>query len=462
MKPKRKRVVIYLRISLDRDDQQSSENQEREARDYCQAKDWEVVGVYQDLGKSGYKPDVKRPGFDRAMAMVETKQADMFLVWKVSRFIRRIREFHMFLNTLIKAGGGFDSVTDPVDYMTASGELLLAMTAGFAQMESAAKADFARSWNEGRTLKGACPQGPRPFGYQRLARTEAPRNSQGLLVSLVPDTAEALALVSAAEQLLAGVSLRAILKGFPVDGSKGKPMTLNGLRSALKNPTTAGLRAIRLDDGSTRYVEGCWEPILDRATWDGVCGILADPERQTADGNQIRHLLSGLLVCGKCDGRLGVRKWKPTGQTGGYRYTCFACGNSGGKEVLDQAAKARLLALIDQKTWKALREQGRGYSPQVIADIEAEQLKLAEMWKRQQISMDVFSMMNGELVTRMAQATGAEPLDLPDVKNLAQAWDTMNVLDQRRVLGVVFSLIKLDPANGSRDTVGRMFMRRAV
>ena len=84
----------------------------------------------------------------------------------------------MFLNDLVKAGGPFDSVTDPVDYTTASGELLLAMTAGFAQMESAAKADFAKSWNDGRTANGAVPQGPRPFGYDRLDKDEAARDQQ--------------------------------------------------------------------------------------------------------------------------------------------------------------------------------------------------------------------------------------------------------------------------------------------
>jgi len=76
--------------------------------------------------------------------------------------------------------------------------------------------------------------------------------------------------------------------------------------------------------------------------------------------------------------------------------------------------------------------------------------------------MDMFQEMNKELATRMAQATGAEPLDLPDIDNLADEWDTMNVVDKRRVLNVVFSQIRMDPANGTRDTISRLFLRRAV
>lgn len=463
---KNRKVVIYLRVSQDRDDQQSIENQHRECLAYAEAKGWQVVDICQDLGKSGYKPGVKRPGFDQAMNLVRTKQADVFLVWKVSRFIRRIREFHMFLNDLVKAGGAFDSVTDPVDYSTASGELLLAMTAGFAQMESAAKADFAKSWNDGRTAKGAVPQGPRPLGYDRVSREDASRDQQGNLITLIPNPREAEAISYAAKTLLAGGSLRGImkdLKAFP--GTKDTTLTTRGLRSALMNPTTAGLRAVKEDGEVTGYVEGCWQAILPREQWEAVCGVLNDPERRKQSTNEVRHLLSGIMVCGSCGSKFGARKWKQNGGKGyqGYRYTCFQCFNSAGKEVLETAVKERLLALVDQAAWQALKERGRGYNPDVIKGIEAEQVKLAEMFRAGDItSMDAFQMLNSTLVERMAQATGAEPLNLPDVKNLAESWDSMNVLDQRKVLTVVFQQIKLDPANGTRDTLSRLFLRRAV
>jgi DNA invertase Pin-like site-specific DNA recombinase len=480
---KKLRVVLYLRISQDRDDQQSIENQEREGRAYAALHGWEVVAVLKDVGKSGYKPGTKRPGFDQAMNMVRTKQADLFLVWKVSRFIRRIREFHMFLNELVKAGGQFDSVTDPVDYTTASGELLLAMTAGFAQMESAAKADFAESWNEGRTAKGAVPQGPRPFGYDRLERDEAPRDKHGQAITLKPNPVEAEVIRFAAEWVLTGKSLRSAVKELGgLVGTKEAPLTIRGLKSALVSPTTAGLRAVKERDehGKTHvlhYVDGCWPAILPRDQWEAVKELLTDPERGShIPGTEVRHLLSGIMSCGKegCHGKVGARKWKQNAGTNTngtprkaydcYRYVCYECFNSATETVVDEAVKARLLALVPQDAWTQLKQQGRGYDPEVIRAIEQDQLRLAKMWKANQITMEVFQMMNAECVTRMAQATGAEPLDLPDFDNLADAWDdpTTSVVDKRRVLAVVFSEIKLDPANGSRDTISRLFLRRAV
>jgi DNA invertase Pin-like site-specific DNA recombinase len=472
------RVVIYLRISLDRDDQQSIENQERESRDYAASKGWEVVAVHKDIGKSGYDETVTRPGFNKSMMMIQTKQADVFLVWKVSRFIRRIRKFHVFLDGLLKAGGQFDSVTDPVDYMTAPGELILAMTAGFAQMESAAKADFAKSWNDGRTAKGAVPQGPRPFGYDRIKKTEAKRDKHGQAITLVPNVTEADVLIVAAGWLLEGKGLRGIIKSLDgLMGSKHAPLTSRGLRAALMNPTTAGLRAVKDEDGEViEYVEGCWEAILPRKQWEAVVTLLTDPDRVTNVGGSIavKHLLSGILTCGKdgCGNTFGARKWKQNAGTNTngtprkayerYRYVCFTCFNSGDEKAIDDAVKTALLNWIDQEAWTQLKEQGRGYDPDVIAAIKTDQAKLVKMFKAQDIDMDMFQEMNKELSTRMAQATGAEPLDLPDIDNLAEEWDTMEVVDKRRVLNVVFSQIKLDPANGTRDTISRVFLRRAV
>ena len=248
---------------------------------------------------------------------------------------------------------------------------------------------------------------------------------------------------------------------FP--GTKDAKLTTRGLRSALLNPTTAALRAVRDDDGDvTEYVEGCWSPILERSTWEAVGAILNDPQRRKQSTNGHVHLLSGIMECGNCGQKYGVRKWKQ-GNRNDYRYTCFNCYSSAYKGTLDDAVKERLLTLVDQKAWKALKEQGRGYDPAVIKAIEAEQVKLAEMFAAGEIpSMEAFKLLNQTLVQRMAQATGAEPLDLPDVDNLAKSWDTMNVVDQRRVLKVVFSQIKLDSANGTRDTLSRLFLRRAV
>ena len=59
----RKKVCAYVRVSTDSDEQEDSyENQIRYYKDKIESNpDWKFVGIYSDLGISGYKE--KRPGF---------------------------------------------------------------------------------------------------------------------------------------------------------------------------------------------------------------------------------------------------------------------------------------------------------------------------------------------------------------------------------------------------------------
>jgi len=465
------KVVIYLRISKNRDDQQSIENQERECREYCARKGWEVVAVKIDVGLSGYK-NVKRPGFDAAMMMIQTHQADMLVTFKISRFIRNISEFHRSLDAIIQYGGGFDSVKDDVDYMSVGGKIILAILAGLAELESENKADFARSWHDGRTAKGAVPSGNRPFGYNRIDKEEAPVKD-GLPVTLQINDGEALLIKNAAAAILGGKSLRFAMQPFDgVIGTRGEPLTLRGLKMILTSPTTAGLRAIKDEDGNlVRYQEGCWDAILTRAEFDALNEILFAPERLTAtNGTAIKHLLSGVMLCGRkgCEGVVSAREQRraPTKKnpnpTKERRYYCRECHNSANADIMDNAVRARLMTLVDQDAWQRLREQGRGYDPAVIADIESEQLKLEALFNADRIKVDQFTRMNDVLLTRLAQATGTEALDLPAIENLESEWDALPVKDKRRVLRVVFGEIKLNTAQETSDPTDRLETHRAI
>jgi DNA invertase Pin-like site-specific DNA recombinase len=60
-----RRVAIYVRVSTDG---QTCANQERELRAVAEAKDCEIVKVYQDHGISGAKGRDKRPSSTRYVA----------------------------------------------------------------------------------------------------------------------------------------------------------------------------------------------------------------------------------------------------------------------------------------------------------------------------------------------------------------------------------------------------------
>src|SRR4051812_14885359 len=103
------RVVIYVRISMSRDNQTSTKTQEKEAREYAARKGWEIIDVCIDDGKSAWS-GANRPGLNRAMDMIETKRANVLLVWKLDRFARSITQFHELYGRIEKANGSFVSV----------------------------------------------------------------------------------------------------------------------------------------------------------------------------------------------------------------------------------------------------------------------------------------------------------------------------------------------------------------
>jgi site-specific DNA recombinase len=54
--------------------------------------------------------------------------------------------------------------------------------------------------------------------------------------------------------------------------------------------------------------DATWPPILDEATFYALAAKLGDPKRRTQRDSAVKHLLSGIAVCGVCGGRIRVQK----------------------------------------------------------------------------------------------------------------------------------------------------------
>lgn len=431
----KERVVIYVRISKDRTNETSTETQEKEARAYASARGWDIVAVKRDVGLSAYK-NVKRPALDEAMRMVESKQATVFLVWKLDRFARSIINFHQMLGRILSHDAKFVSVTDQIDTSTTTGQIMIGLLAGLAQLESDMKRDRALSWQNGRIEAGLPNGGQRPFGYNR---------------DMTVCADEANTLREAMKRILAGESLKGVLRDLAPMGVKGSPMTARGLRSALTNPTVAALR--RADDD---YAIGTWDAIFNREEWDALNTMLHDPSRRTGTTNQVSHLLSGILTCGECGKGVGIRKWKrnPTVRQPyvdeSHRYTC-ECGNSIDAENAESVVMKRMRDTVTDRVWSEWKSQGYGYDESVIDEIARKRDFLIMKYLEGKVSETVYERESAKLDNQEAISTGEEPLDLPNVPNVWDAWPKLSVIEKRKVITHAFEGITLNRANGTRD-----------
>ena len=306
MTPKRgARAIIYTRISLDRTGESlSPDRQETLCRAQAEAKGWAVVEVTGDRDRSGWKRGVERPGFDRVEQAVRDREVDVVMAYSLSRFGRRAVGLLEFAELLKDHDVGMSCVDQGIDTTTASGKMFFTILAAFAEMESETTSTRVKSAHlvaaqGGRAHSG----GKRSFGYNR---------DETIL------EAEAVVAREVAARLLAGESLRRVAtdlndRGIPT--TTGGPWAGSTLKQAMTAPRLTGLRR----HGEDMH-EGGWAPVIDRETWTTLRAKL---DRPTGRPPAEAHLLSGIVRCGVCAGKLKQQTWnRPNGNAYG-KYQCL-------------------------------------------------------------------------------------------------------------------------------------------
>ena len=124
----------------------------------------------------------------------------------------------------------------------------------------------------------------------------------------MPDPETSAVVQEAAQRVLAGETPYAVAQDFDRRGIPtprgGKGWDLTQVKRLCVNPGYAGKRVHQ-----GRVVgDGTWPPILDEGTHFALVARLGDPQRRTVRDSAIKHLLSGIAVCGVCGGRCRVQK----------------------------------------------------------------------------------------------------------------------------------------------------------
>ena len=165
-----RRVIGYVRISKDRDDETSTTTQEQAIEAWCTLRGHQLVKVVREPGRSAYKASrTSRPGFREASQLVHTGAGDLLAVWKVDRACRNTLDLLQLVQELERNGAEFASVTEEFDTSTPMGKTMLTIVGALAEMESAQKSDRATEWHRHRRTTGAVPAGKAALGYRKPA-----------------------------------------------------------------------------------------------------------------------------------------------------------------------------------------------------------------------------------------------------------------------------------------------------
>ncbi len=447
-------AAIYTRISVDKNgDGLAIERQEALCRDLADRKGWPVAEVYVDRDISAYSGK-RRPDYERLLADLASGARDAVAVVDADRLHRSPKELEAFIELCDRRGVALANVSGDLDLSSSDGRFKARILGAVSRQESEKKSERIKRQRDQAARAGKPTGGRRPYGYD-LDR-----------VSIRED--EAAVIREVADRVLSSEPLRQIARDLTTRGipsATGKPWSVTSLRTLLTGPRLAGLRVHR----GEIVGDATWAPILDRATWERVRAVLGDPRRRQG-GRPATHLLTGLLLCGRCG--VGPLYHSTRSDTGAGRYTCARqpghddrCGRLAvaadpvEAEIRDQV----IHALASDRLAAAVSQQGDEQWQEAAAELRADEADLellAVDFAERRISRAEW-MATREIITRRIEQARARlktdhrsvPADLPtSEKGLRAAWDEHedDVAWRRQLIATVIDHAVIGPGVSGR------------
>jgi DNA invertase Pin-like site-specific DNA recombinase len=195
------RTIAYLRVSTEKqaDRGVSLDAQRAKVKAYADLYDLELVEVVVDAGESA--KSLKRPGLQRALGILERREAEALLIVKLDRLTRSVVDLGALVERYFAPGkAALLSVGEQIDTRSAAGRLVLNVLASVSQWEREAIAERTATAMQHKARQGEYTGGQAPYGA-RVAADGA---------RLEPDAQEQEARAMARRLYAEGKSLRGI------------------------------------------------------------------------------------------------------------------------------------------------------------------------------------------------------------------------------------------------------------
>lgn len=313
------KVYTYTRVSTAMQvDGYSLDAQKSRMKAYAEFNDYEIVGEYEDAGKSG-KSIEGRTDFNRMMEDIKTGKDDVsfVLVFKLSRFGRNAADVLSTLQTMQDFGVNLVCVEDGIDSSKDAGKLMISVLSAVAEIE---RDNIRVQTMEGRIQKareGRWNGGFAPYGYSLIdGRLEV-------------NEEEAVAIRTIFDQYVnTDMGSTAIAKHLENHGihkiarQNGKNPLFDAalIRRILNNPVYSGKIAYgrrktekvhgtrneyhQVEQDDYLLVDGLHEALVSDEVWEAAQIKLVLQAKKYKRVNQGKgekvHLLSGIVKCPVC------------------------------------------------------------------------------------------------------------------------------------------------------------------
>jgi site-specific DNA recombinase len=317
-----KRAVIYARVSTtpQKEEGTSLDTQAAGCHSYARASGFHVVAEYQEQMSAA---TLRRPKLDQLIDMVERREVDVVICYRIDRLSRDTGDTLYLLNLFTKHGVQLHTSAGPIED-TPEGELLVTMLAAVGKFEKRNIAErFARgkikSAQQGQVLAGAAP-----YGYQFV-------KGAGRL-EILPSEAVWAEQIHSWYTGPERVSLNDILRQLVIAGAPargGRRWHCETLRKILTSETYCGVwhwgkrksvppkarRDLSDREPRTSYVMHPREEwiavpcpaIVSREVWEKAQRRMAENKERSRRNSRHDYLLGGHIWCAECWAKYGGR-----------------------------------------------------------------------------------------------------------------------------------------------------------
>jgi site-specific DNA recombinase len=439
-----RRAAIYARISEDRAGARLGvQRQTDDCRDLAIQRGWEVVAVYEDNDISAYsgKP---RPGYRQLLDAIATGSINAVIAWHPDRLHRRPIELEGFINLVESHGVAVATVqAGEMDLSTPSGRLVARQLGSVARYESEHKAERIRRAIAQRRQAAQPHSGRRVYGYQG--------------VQVIPKEAEHICW--AVDRLCEGMGWNETVRGLKARGavtSEGNPWDRRSLKRTIANPRLRG----KLVHRGAIVGDGAWPAIVSSRQW-----ALLQSRLDTASpgpGPSPRHLLSGILRCGKCGRGLvrGSARTRPKNPVPAI-YTCTASPGGlrrgcGGITILqplaDDAVTAAVLDALGNVRPLPRNAEAVDELETVLTKLRERQQEIATVLARGELSVAVASQADAQLreeievvERQLAAALATDRTARVADGDVQSLWANLTLSERRALIGDVIESVVVKP-----------------
>lgn len=391
MNKERIKVYTYKRVSTAMQiDGYSLDAQRSRMKAYADFNDYEIVGEYEDAGKSG-KSIEGRMQFRQMMEDVKSGKDNIsyVLVFKLSRFGRNAADVLSTLQVMQDFGVNLICVEDGIDSSKDAGKLMISVLSAVAEIE---RENIRVQTMEGRIQKareGKWNGGFAPYGYQLVNGKLEINEEEAVAIRTIYDQYVNTDIGSnGISKYLENHGIRKIQR----QNGKNPLFDAHLVRLILKNPVYCGKIAYGrrktekvhgtrneyhlVEQENFLLVDGLHEAIIPEDVWNAAqAKLIAQAkkyEHVNKGKNERTHLLSGIVKCPICGaGMYGNKSIKYKKDRTKYKdffyYGCKHRGMQRGhkcdyrkqirEELLDDAVAEVIVKLVSNPHFAAMMQE---------------------------------------------------------------------------------------------------------